>query len=578
MSLVVATISPQGRFDTSTPTTQGNGLAEYACRDALLFVFRDDKDIGVKHTCDVAHYSATSYIEHCRALGCLLIQNDGKSVTIHRDQSGQQTVFYAKLRNKLYVSDSFTEITKSIGNVVTLTANREAIRQFIFHRCMPPPLTIVEGIYQVPAGAQVVCSPEPREVTRSCIGLREDHSRSPSERRSNLLAAFRRSAREAVDRGFGTHTHLSGGVDSAICCALIRELRNVKAVTLGFSDAQYDESSDAVATARMLGIDHRVFMARPLTMEEIGSIMSKVDQPYGYPAYLSMHLLAEAIGDETNKVLTGDWAGVPLGLVEESENMAFSIRRWRASVGTGNDFEGKRRVPLLVTLHYLSAIARRCGHTWLEERIRAYEPHAYSSVVSFVASQQESRSSDIFGLFGTRHGWYWERDELLRSLWRDDYGCADPASIAWDLYVQGYRIPGVIVKAAMASRFFDTAVRSIFATEDVRRAAMVIPDTERRGKRVLFEIAEVIAGQEFRRILDRPKHGFSYNIRNMIPDLTAATCCLLDDQRLLDWLHVDRSGLSGFLHVLRLQSGHYMRIWTIFILLTWVNRNILGNT
>ena len=578
MSLVVATISPQGRFDTSMLVNEGDGLAVYACSDALLFVFQDEKNSDSKKKHDMAHRSAKSYIESCYPLGCLLIQNNGEYATIHRDQSGQQTVFYAKFEDKLYVSDSFVEITRAIGKVAALTANREAIRQFIFHRCMPSPLTIVEDIYQVSAGAQVICSPEPRVVMRSCIALQEDHGRSPSERRSILLAALRNSAREAVDHGFGTHAHLSGGVDSAICCALIRELGNVKAVTLGFSDAHYDESGYAAETARMLEIDHRVFMARPLTMKEIGSIMSNVDQPYGYPAYLSTHLLAESIGYETNKVLTGDWAGVPLGLVEAADSMELSISRWRAAFGMGNDFDGKRRIPLLVALHYLAAIAGRWGHTWLEERIRTYEPHAYSSVVSFLASQQESRSSDIFGLFGKRLGWYWERDELFRSLWRDDYDHTDPASIAWDLYVQGYRIPGVIVKTMMASRFFDTAARNILATEDVRRAAMAIPDTERRSKRVLFEIAEMIAGQKFRRILDRPKHGFSYDIRPLIPDMTVATSCFLSDRRLLDWLNLDRRGLKRFLNILRLQKGHYMRIWTIFVLLTWVNRNILGST
>ena len=286
MALIVIRISTQGMLSISSSTCEHNMFSKYTCSDFCVYVFGPRDSIKLKKGFDSEGHAARLVIEQTRQLAYATIAKNGNSVVLQRGKCGQRTLFYAQLPGAFLVADSFIEIIHAVGQDSNLRPNTDGIRQFIFHRLMLPPLTIVEGIFEVYPGAKVTYSGGCITIDREPIGFVANPRPIPEMIR-DLMDTLDHSVSQAVEQGFGRFSYLSGGLDSAIACGLARKYCGVTAITLGFRDGRLDETANARTTARHLGIPHRTIVARPLDVLEIESIIGTLDRPYGYPAYLA---------------------------------------------------------------------------------------------------------------------------------------------------------------------------------------------------------------------------------------------------------------------------------------------------
>lgn len=92
---------------------------------------------------------------------------------------------------------------------------------------------------------------------------------------------------------------LSGGVDSAVLGSLMRAAgaENVTALTIGFREAQYDESAESRETARLLGVAHQVLELDPGRVAgSLDNVIWAMDQPTvdGLNAYWISRAASEA--------------------------------------------------------------------------------------------------------------------------------------------------------------------------------------------------------------------------------------------------------------------------------------------
>ena len=100
---------------------------------------------------------------------------------------------------------------------------------------------------------------------------------------------------------------MSGGLDSSCMAAGLRDIgRPVQALTVSFPGPK-DEAPIAAATARHLHVSHR---AVTMQVEDIDALIDQVsgafDEPQGYSALLSMHLISRAAAQDFKVVLAGD--------------------------------------------------------------------------------------------------------------------------------------------------------------------------------------------------------------------------------------------------------------------------------
>ena len=104
---------------------------------------------------------------------------------------------------------------------------------------------------------------------------------------------------------------LSGGVDSSLVCWAISKLGgNIKSFTVGAPGDPSDETEDAVATARKLGIDHSVIELRADDGADDGPDIDALIDAYGEPfpcaSALGMLRVSKAIKPSATVLLTGD--------------------------------------------------------------------------------------------------------------------------------------------------------------------------------------------------------------------------------------------------------------------------------
>lgn len=104
-------------------------------------------------------------------------------------------------------------------------------------------------------------------------------------------------------------TFLSGGVDSALICAMIAKAGNerVDAFTVGFGDPAFDESDAATAYAKHLGIRHHVI---PLNIdskaEELLPVLDQFDEPLADASIFPTYLVSGIAKKFVSVVLTGE--------------------------------------------------------------------------------------------------------------------------------------------------------------------------------------------------------------------------------------------------------------------------------
>ena len=100
---------------------------------------------------------------------------------------------------------------------------------------------------------------------------------------------------------------LSGGIDSGLVCWAIKALgANVTAYTIATPGDPWDESSDAVKTARELGIDHRVLPLSPQNAPSVAALISAYGEPFACGSALGMMAISGVVREHAKVLLTGD--------------------------------------------------------------------------------------------------------------------------------------------------------------------------------------------------------------------------------------------------------------------------------
>lgn len=100
---------------------------------------------------------------------------------------------------------------------------------------------------------------------------------------------------------------LSGGIDSALVTAAMRERTMPRTFTVGFPGSAGDEADAAAATARHLGVDHRGIVLSPDdAMALVGTVSSIYDEPFADASALPTALLCRAARDHVTVALAGD--------------------------------------------------------------------------------------------------------------------------------------------------------------------------------------------------------------------------------------------------------------------------------
>jgi asparagine synthase (glutamine-hydrolysing) len=99
---------------------------------------------------------------------------------------------------------------------------------------------------------------------------------------------------------------LSGGVDSSVIAACMRQCGPVDTFSIGFDDPRYDESTYAARVAKHLGTSHHEFRVKPDAVHDLAKLVGVFGQPFGDSSALPTHYLARETRRHVKVALSGD--------------------------------------------------------------------------------------------------------------------------------------------------------------------------------------------------------------------------------------------------------------------------------
>jgi len=246
-----------------------------------------------------------------------LWDRETRSLTLVRDRFGEKPLYYG-WRGDAFL---FGSELKALAAHARWRAevDREALALFLRRGYVPACRTIWSGVFKLPPGgllripADAVpgALPEPDLYWRAAdvasapaVGVAGEQA--AADRLEQLLrAAIGRQMIADVPLG----AFLSGGVDSSTVVALMQaqSSRPVRTFTVGFTEAQYDESAHAAAVARHLGTEHTEIRVSPAdAMAVIPQLPHMYDEPFGDSSQIPTHLVCALARRHVTVSLSGD--------------------------------------------------------------------------------------------------------------------------------------------------------------------------------------------------------------------------------------------------------------------------------
>jgi asparagine synthase (glutamine-hydrolysing) len=223
-----------------------------------------------------------------------------------RDRLGVKPLAYAVRNGQLAFASTVRALREGgfAGEV-----EGQAVTEFLEFGFVTDDRSIYRGVFKVPAASIVEWSAG-RLHTRSYWDV-------PSPGASDTLSLddaveeterlFLQAVEKRLQADVPVGALLSGGIDSALVCWAVARLgAKITAFTVGTPGDPWDESSDARATARQLGIAHEVLDVSALDAPDIGELASAYAEPFACASALGLMRVSRAVASAATVLLTGD--------------------------------------------------------------------------------------------------------------------------------------------------------------------------------------------------------------------------------------------------------------------------------
>lgn len=250
-----------------------------------------------------------------------------KKVILARDPMGQKPLYWTIFENKLLFASEIKSILAFPG--FEKKPNLQAISNYFFYSFIPSPSTAFKGIQKLRPGFFLEVDAKGRAREEKYWDI--DYSKkltdiSEEEIKQKIIHLLKNSIQKRLMSDVPLGVFLSGGIDSGLIAALMREFipaSQIDAFTIGFSDDSFDESSLAKETASVLGVRHYLEVINPKdALEMIPDLIKTLDEPFGDPSVLPTLLLSKFAQEKVKVALSGDggdesFAGYPKYLAHQ---------------------------------------------------------------------------------------------------------------------------------------------------------------------------------------------------------------------------------------------------------------------
>jgi asparagine synthase (glutamine-hydrolysing) len=227
-----------------------------------------------------------------------------------RDRVGKKPLYYFRRGHEVLFGSETKAILAALDHTPAIHA--PALLDFFTFGYVAGHNAIFEGMHRLEPGTALVIDVRSGTITPERYWSWPDGSQIDSRPEGEVIEALRAEMSEAVrirlrsDVPLGAF--LSGGMDSAAVLALMAKhsSRPVKTFTIGFGDPEYDELSDARATAAAFGAEHHEQIVTPDAVKVAEALAVHYDEPFADASAIPTYYVAELARRHVTVCLSGD--------------------------------------------------------------------------------------------------------------------------------------------------------------------------------------------------------------------------------------------------------------------------------
>lgn len=472
---------------------------------------------------------------------------DADALYLYRDPSGLRSLFALPAGSNGGAAATCLSALVPVGSE-RAEIDRRSVHQYLRLLDIAAPDTIIAGAQAVMPGqilrlAQAHCT----EAQTGASPLQNAPPAEFDQALASLEELLRASVVRALANARRAGAFLSGGVDSALVCALAaRGSPDLTAVTVGFEGPGFDEAPVAARVAVCLGVRHAVLrFSRDDYLRAFDRLARGMDQPMADPASMATLLTFEHCREHFDVVLDGTGADEAVG--------AMPPRHVRMAVEFGSQLPGSLRRGLV---RAMSRVPKLAGYTPLLD----FE-HPAATLMrwkGFTRSEIEELCGEPVSLEHTT--FYRTYAHFPRSAHYERYSALINAMPS-DRLTQALRLTGACVRFPFCAQEVDSFLRQL-PTE-----WRYLPG---QPKRILREL---LARYVPREIWDAPKHGFDFPLH----DFLSGNDHTLVRQHVLEGRWLTRGLLRP--EVVRRYALAYIggdrrlmfRVWALVVLGAWLD-------
>jgi len=305
---------------------------------------------------------------------------------------------------------------------------------------------------------------------------------------------------------------LSGGIDSSTVTALAVKhagSERIKAFSIGFEEATFDETRFARLVAQHVGADHQVeTLSVQRALDILPDLAARMDEPIGDSSILPTYLLCQHARRQVTGALGGDGADELLAGYDPFRALRYA--RWYEKLVPKPLHRGvslaAARLP--VSHKYMSFDFR------LKRTLRGLDHAAHLWLPVWMAPLAPAELNELFAAPVDLDDVYSEAIDV----W-DNCASNDPLERTIAFYIRLYLQEDILVKVDRASMLHSLEVRAPFLDIELVDFMRRLPsDMKLRGgtsKWILRQCAQSLLPQE---VLTRSKQGFAVPIGRWFRD------------------------------------------------------------
>ncbi len=236
-----------------------------------------------------------------------------RKVYLFRDRIGVKPLYYYYKDGKFAFASELKALTEMLDDSA-LEIDTMALYDYLFYQYVPEPKSLYKHIRKLRPAARLIFDTQEKRIIEAdrywnlFVNASVGRKRKREDVAEELRGLIRQTVEEQLIADVPVGTFLSGGVDSSVITYVTKRLKpEVNAFTIGFQEAQFDESARADAFCRQQHISLTQQILSSKDVRQIRNDLSKwYDEPFADVSAYPTYMLSRLARTNCTVVLTGD--------------------------------------------------------------------------------------------------------------------------------------------------------------------------------------------------------------------------------------------------------------------------------